>query len=146
ARTLRNVEMIFAATPKVSGGQHFGGRLLFAPDGKLFVTLGDRNMRDNAQNPGNHLGTLVRLNADGSTPDDTPTFSAPAIARATYSYGHRSIHGIALQPGTSHIWLHEHGPRGGDELNIAQAGANYGWPIITYGREYTGFSITDKTH
>lgn len=145
ARTLRNLTPIFKAEKKVGGGQHFGGRMLFGADGKLYITLGDRNIRDQAQNVTNHIGTLVRLNADGSIPADNPTFDAANAAPGVYSYGHRNMQGIALHPVTKAVWTHEHGPRGGDEINLAKAGANYGWPIVTHGREYSGFSITDKT-
>ncbi len=143
---LENPEVIFEARPKTQGGNHFGSRLLFAPDGTLFVTLGERfSHRDEAQNIGNHLGTVVRINDDGSVPKDNPFAGKPGARPEIYSYGHRNSQGIALRPGTAEIWQHEHGPRGGDEVNILKPGANYGWPKITYGIDYDGSIISDKT-
>ncbi|HEX2751540.1 MAG TPA: PQQ-dependent sugar dehydrogenase [Alphaproteobacteria bacterium] len=145
-RRLTNVEVIFRATPKVKGNNHYGGRILFAPDGTLFLTLGDRfAYRDQAQSTVDHLGTIVRLNADGSIPADNPFSKDKQSKPEIFSYGHRNTQGIALQPGTNKIWAHEHGPKGGDEVNILKAGANYGWPVVTFGREYSGFEITDQT-
>lgn len=143
---LTTPEVIFRVEPKTSGSAHYGSRLLFAPDGTLFVTLGDRfSFMKQAQNTANHIGTVVRINDDGSVPQDNP-FAGDAQARPEiYSYGHRNSQGIALRPGTSEIWQHEHGPRGGDEVNILKAGANYGWPAITYGVDYSGSIISDKT-
>src|SRR5690606_14177960 len=135
-RQLQDVEVIFRALPKVRGDNHYGGRILFAPDGKLFLTLGDRfDYRDEAQNLANHLGAIVRLNPDGSVPEDNPFAGREDARPEIYSYGHRNTQGIARQPGTDVIWAHEHGPRGGDEVNILEPGANYGWPVVTFGRE-----------
>jgi glucose/arabinose dehydrogenase len=144
--TLTELKVIFRQQPKVSGGRHFGSRLAFAPDGTLFVSLGDRGgyMRE-AQNPENHIGTVVRLNDDGSVPADNPFVGRPGVRPEIYSYGHRNVQGMALRPGTDVIWAHEHGPRGGDEVNILRPGRNYGWPAITYGIDYSGAVISDKT-
>jgi glucose/arabinose dehydrogenase len=143
---LTEAKVIFRVEPKTSGSAHYGSRLLFAPDGTLFVTLGDRfSFMKQAQNTANHIGTVVRINDDGSVPQDNP-FAGDAQARPEiYSYGHRNSQGIALRPGTNEIWQHEHGPRGGDEVNILKPGANYGWPAITYGIDYSGAIISDKT-
>jgi glucose/arabinose dehydrogenase len=142
---LEEAKVIFRVTPKTPGGNHYGSRLLFAPDGNLFVTLGDRfTYRDQAQSTADHLGTVVRIRDDGSIPEDNP-FKGQANAQPEiYSYGHRNSQGIALRPGTSEIWQHEHGPRGGDEVNLLKPGANYGWPKITYGVDYSGAIISDK--
>ena len=143
---LNDLEVIFRAEPKVGGGNHFGSRLLFAPDGTLYVTLGERySYKEEAQNPGNHLGTIVRLNDDGSVPDDNPFVGQQDARPEIFSYGHRNVQGLALHPATGTLWAHEHGPQGGDELNILKAGANYGWPAITYGIDYSGAIISDKT-
>jgi len=143
---LADTEVIFRQQPKVSGGRHFGSRLVFAPDGTLFVSMGDRggHMRE-AQNPANHLGTVVRINDDGSVPADNPFAGRPDVLPEIFSYGHRNVQGMALRPGTATIWAHEHGPRGGDEVNILRPGANYGWPAITYGIDYSGAVISEKT-
>jgi len=142
--SLENVEVIFRADPKVNGGNHFGSRILFLPDGTLLLTLGERNNRDEAQNPENHLGTIVRLNPDGTIPDDNPYKGKAEFRPEIYSWGHRNVQGAALQPETGAVWAHEHGPKGGDEVNIIRPGANYGWPAISYGIDYTGLKITDK--
>lgn len=145
--TLADTEVIFRALPKTSGGQHFGSRLQFAPDGTLFITLGERGNRDMAQERGVHPGSLIRINDDGSVPEDNPFAGKEGIRPEIYSWGHRNIQGIALQPGTDRIWTHEHGPQGGDEVNTIRAGANYGWPVITYGKNYgVGTSIGEGTH
>jgi len=142
---LESPEVIFRATPKTPGANHYGSRLVFAADGTLFITLGDRfTYRDQAQNTANHLGKIVRLRDDGGIPDDNP-FKGKADAKPEiFSWGHRNIQGMALRPGTSEMWAHEHGPRGGDEVNVLKAGANYGWPKITYGIGYDGAIISDK--
>ena len=143
---LVNVEVIFRVSPKTSGSNHYGSRLLFAPDGTLFITTGDRyNYLDHAQDTGDHLGTIVRVRDDGSVPDDNPFVGRAGARPEIYSYGHRNVQGIALRPGDNVVWAHEHGPRGGDEVNILKPGANYGWPAITYGIDYSGAIISDKT-
>lgn len=146
AMTLRDVETIFAVEPKTPGAAHYGGRLQFHPDGTLFVTLGDRySYMDQAQSITNHLGTIVRINPDGSVPEDNPFVGREGAKPEIFTYGNRNVQGIALRPGTTTIWTHEHGPRGGDELNIVKPGANYGWPEITYGIDYSGAIISDRT-
>ncbi len=143
---LSDLRVIFRAQPKTGGANHYGGRLLFDRAGYLFITLGERyNYRDQAQSVANHLGTIVRLHDDGRVPADN-TFVGHSGARPEiYSYGHRNVQGITLRPGTNTVWAHEHGPRGGDEVNILKPGANYGWPAITYGIDYSGAIISDKT-
>ncbi|WP_022701414.1 PQQ-dependent sugar dehydrogenase [Oceanicaulis alexandrii] len=140
--TLENVEDIFHVNFEKARGFHFGGRILFNPDGTLFLTLGDGgNYQDEAQNPENHLGAVVRLNLDGSIPNDNPEIEngAPGV----YSFGHRNAQGIARNPATGSVWELEHGARGGDEINILASGDNYGWPVITYGINYDGTIITE---
>lgn len=144
---LEDLEVIFRARPKTNGSLHYGSRLLFAPDGTLFVTLGERYVgMEQAQDPHDHLGTVVRLNEDGSSPSDNPFADGVDGAPEVFSYGHRNVQGIARRPGTDAIWTHEHGPKGGDEINILRAGANYGWPAITYGVDYSGAVISERTH
>ena len=142
---LQDVEVIFRATPKSGGTGHFGSRLVFDRDGKLFISLGDRRQIRESQNLGNHIGTVIRLNDDGSVPEDNPFLGQAGAQPEIYSYGHRNVQGMTLHPESGEIWSHEHGPRGGDELNLVKAGANYGWPVITYGIDYSGAIITDKT-
>jgi aldose sugar dehydrogenase len=135
---LADVQVIFRQQPKVGGGNnHFGSRLAWSRDGKLFVGLGDRfTQKDLAQTLDNHIGKIVRIEDDGRVPADNP-FAQRAGAKAEiWSYGHRNIQGAALHPVTGELWTTEHGPQGGDELNVATAGANHGWPVITYGRNY----------
>lgn len=146
-RELQDVEIIFKAVPKANGGRHFGSRLLFAPDGSLYITLGERGQRQLAQDLESHLGSLIRLNDDGSVPEDNPFTGQTGSRPEIFSYGHRNIQGIDLQPATGRLWIHEHGPQGGDELNIVEPGENYGWPVITYGVNYgTGTRIGEGTH
>ena len=146
AMTLNDVETIFAVEPKTPGAAHYGGRLQFHPDGTLYITLGDRySYMDEAQNLESHLGSIVRINPDGSVPDDNPFVGREDAQPEIYTYGNRNVQGIALRPGTTTIWQHEHGPRGGDELNIVKPGVNYGWPEITYGIDYSGAIISKKT-
>ena len=143
---LENVQVIYRQRPKVEGNGHFGSRLVFARDGKLFVTQGDRQgYREQAQKPGSGLGKLVRINPDGSIPDDNPFVSRQGTLPEIYSLGHRSVQAAALHPETGRLWTVEHGARGGDELNQPEGGKNYGWPVITYGRDYSGASIGEGT-
>ncbi len=144
---LKDIKTIFTALPKTGGGRHFGSRLLFAPDGTLFITLGDRGEMDLAQDLSLHAGSLIRVNEDGTAPEDNPFRNTKNARPESYTLGNRNMQGIALQPGTGLIWTHEHGPQGGDEVNIMAAGANYGWPVITYGVNYgTGTKIGEGTH
>lgn len=141
-QSLQQVEVIFRQQPKVKSGHHLGGRLVFGRDGQLFVTLGDRGgFRDSAQTLDTHIGKIIRIRPDGSVPADNPYVNTPGALDVVWSYGHRNIQGAALHPQTGLLWTHEHGPRGGDEINIARPGLNYGWPVITYGVEYTGGRI-----
>jgi aldose sugar dehydrogenase len=134
---LADVQVIFRQAPRVSSIAHFGSRLVFARDGRLFITLGERfTRRDDAQASGNHLGKVVRIEADGRVPKDNPYASRAGALPEIWSLGHRNIQGAALHPVTGELWTHEHGPQGGDEVNVAEAGRNYGWPVITYGAEY----------
>ncbi len=144
-RALTQLEVIFRAQPKVNAGNnHYGSRLLFDRKGYLFVTLGERyRLRDRAQSIEDHLGTVVRLHDDGRAPSDNPFVSRAGAKPEIFSYGHRNAQGMALRPGTNTVWTHEHGPRGGDEVNILKAGANYGWPAITYGIDYSGATISE---
>ena len=141
---LTAVGMIFRQMPTINSNLHFGSRLIFDRAGALFVTLGERySQRDQAQNPANHLGKLVRIRPDGSTPADNPKKEgwAPEI----WSIGHRNVQGAALHPDTGQLWTAEHGARGGDEINTPKAGLNYGWPVITYGVDYSGAKIGEGT-
>lgn len=139
---LENVERIFVQQPAINGGRHFGSRLAFDPQGYLYITLGDRGQRDPAQDNTNHIGTVIRLDADGNTPISNPFAEHAQYRPEIFSYGHRNIQGAAINPDTGALWTHEHGPQGGDEINIIETGKNYGWPVITYGVNYgTGTSI-----
>lgn len=142
---LKNLQVIFRQQPKKRGEKHFGSRLVFAPDGNLFVTLGDRSKyMQEAQRIENHLGTLVRIRPDGTVPDDNPFVKNPQAKLEIWSYGHRNIQGAARHPETGAIWIHEHGPRGGDEINIPRPGKNYGWPEASYGIHYWMAPIKDE--
>jgi glucose/arabinose dehydrogenase len=143
--SLDDVEVIFRQKPKVGGGNHFGGRVVFAPDGKLFVTLGDRFKFDPAQDLSSHLGKIVRINPDGSVPDDNPFVGQDGKLPEIWSYGHRNAQGAAIHPDTGKLWENEFGPLGGDELNIPEAGKNYGWPVVSWGKHYDGKEIPDPT-
>lgn len=144
---LQDVQVIFRALPKSTGGRHFGGRLLYSNSGYLFITLGDRGERVRAQYLDDHAGSLIRIHQDGSIPDNNPYTLQGGYKPEIYSYGHRNIQGIVQHPLTNEIWLHEHGPQGGDEINLIKAGSNYGWPEITYGVNYViGTKIGSGTH
>ena len=143
---LTGLRVIFAALPRNSGGRHFGSRMVFGPDGLLYITSGDRGESADAQSLATHTGKVVRITDSGAVPRDNP-FAGRAGARAEiFTTGHRNPQGIARHPATGRIWAVEHGPMGGDEINILAPGANYGWPAITYGRSYAGFSIGEGTH
>ncbi len=142
---LNDLQVIFRQHPKTVGAQHFGSRLVFAPDGNLFITLGDRAKHiEEAQNLSNHLGKLIRIRPDGSIPDDNPFVTNKNAKPEIWSYGHRHIQGAAINPKTGELWLHEHGPRGGDEINIPKPGKNYGWPKASYGVHYSMAPIKDE--
>ena len=141
---LNNVKTIIRAQPKSSGGRHFGSRLVFDDKGHLFISLGDRGRPNQAQRTSTHHGSVLRLMDDGSIPADNPFVGKSGSKQEIYSYGHRNVQGMVLHPSTREIWTHEHGPRGGDEVNILKKGANFGWPSITYGINYDGSVITDK--
>ena len=128
------MQTIFRALPKAKGGRHFGSRLVFAGDGTLLISLGDRGKRPSAQDLNDHRGSLIRINRDGSVPDDNPLVDGakPEI----FSFGHRNMQGMVVHPETGAVWTHEHILQGGDEVNIEKPGANYGWPVITYGVNY----------
>lgn len=145
-RQLGDVSVIFRQMPSYSGSAHFGSRLTFAPDKTLFITLGDRyNLRDNAQDLSTHHGKIVRINRDGSVPKDNPFVGREGAKPEIWSYGHRNPQSAALNPATREVWAIEHGARGGDEVNIPRKGLNYGWPVITYGVDYSGVRIGEGT-
>ena len=130
-------EVIFRQMPKGKDGRHFGSRLLFTPEGHLIVGLGDRSVRDDAQNLASARGKILRLDAAGKAPTDNPFVGRSGALPEIWSYGHRNVQGLAYQPQIGSLWASEHGPNGGDEINLIRPGANYGWPVITYGCEYT---------
>lgn len=140
------VEVIFSQSPKVDSSGHFGSRLVFDRDGNLFVTLGDRQsgaFRGEAQNLGSHIGKIVRIRPDGSVPDDNPFVGRAGALPEIWAYGIRNSQAAALHPETGLLWEIEHGPRGGDELNVIRPGENYGWPVVTLGVEYSGLTVGD---
>jgi len=153
---LEEVEVIFRQQPKVKSNGHFGSRLVFRDDGTLFITMGDRQMvRQNdyaspeqrhPQTLDSHIGTLARIHPDGSIPEDNPFVGREDALPEIWSYGHRNIQGADLHPQTRQLWTGEHGPQGGDEINLTHAGKNYGWPVITYGEQYGGGKIGEGTH
>ncbi|MGX5915666.1 PQQ-dependent sugar dehydrogenase [Aliidiomarina sp. Khilg15.8] len=143
ANELHNVEVIFTQQPKAAGGRHYGGRMTFSDDGDyLFLGLGDRgHSAEDAQDLDKHTGKLIRIHNDGSVPDDNPYVNQDGALPEIWSYGHRNIQGMDIQPSTGNLWAVEHGPQGGDEVNQPQAGKNYGWPVITHGEQYGGGEI-----
>ena len=146
ASALGDVNVIFRQEPSYSGANHYGSRLAFAPDGTLFVTLGERfNLRDKAQDLTTHLGKVVRIGTDGSVPGDNPFVGRQDARPEIWSYGHRNPQSAAINPETGELWTIEHGARGGDEINITRKGRNYGWPVITYGVDYSGAKIGEGT-
>ncbi len=139
-------ELLYKASPNTSKGQHFGSRLEFDNEGYLYFSIGERGERDvNPQDITRDGGKIYRLHDDGRIPSDNPFVDHEGAKKAIYSYGHRNPQGLIKHPETGEIWNHEHGPRGGDEINIIEKGKNYGWPVITYGINYSGTPITDKT-
>ncbi|MDX1498172.1 MAG: PQQ-dependent sugar dehydrogenase, partial [Salinisphaeraceae bacterium] len=143
---LSNWETLFRLHPKTSKRQHFGSRIVFDGKGYMYITTGDRGERERSQDLADSAGTVIRLHDDGRIPKDNPFVGKKNARPDIYSYGHRNQQGAALHPESGVLWTHEHGPQGGDELNIIRPGVNYGWPVITYGEEYgTGFTI-GETH
>lgn len=138
---LQDLKVIFQQTPKAKGRNHFGGRLAFAPDGTLFVTLGDRFEFDPAQDLASHLGKIVRINPDGSVPQDNPFIGQKGAQPEIWSLGHRNVESAAIDPKTGKLWTLEFGPKGGDELNRPAPGENYGWPLVSWGKHYDGTDI-----
>lgn len=142
-RGLENFKVIFRQEPKLSTGNHFGSRLVFDRDGYLFIALGENNQRPTAQDLDKLQGKVVRIYPDGRVPDDNPFVGQAGVRPEIWSYGHRNQQGAALNPWTGTLWTHEHGPRGGDEINVIVAGKNYGWPMATYGIDYSGEPISE---
>jgi glucose/arabinose dehydrogenase len=143
---LVELEILLTAEPATSGTNHFGGALEFDRTGMLYLSVGERMERDSAQDLGTDLGKILRVHPDGSAPEDNPFVGRPGARPAIFSFGHRNPQGLTLHPGTGELWSSEHGPKGGDEINVVRAGRNYGWPIITYGEEYQGGKIGVGTH
>ncbi len=145
-KSLTDLEVLYKADPNSKRGQHFGSRIVFDKNGFLFFTIGERGDRDtNPQDLTRDCGKVYRLNDDGTIPEDNPFVNTPNAKKAIYSYGHRNPQGMELHPITKEIWTHEHGPKGGDEINIIEKGKNYGWPVISYGVNYIGTKFTDIT-
>ena len=143
---LEDLRVLFVEEPKTAGGLHFGGRIVFDRAGFLYLTLGERGQMQRAQVPGNHHGSVIRLRDDGTVPPDNPFVGKPGWRPEKYDLGHRNLQGAALHPQTGELWTHEHGPQGGDEINVIRPGTNYGWPVITYGVNYgTGTKIGEGT-
>lgn len=138
---LRDPKLIFDAAPGGQGGRHFGGRMVFDRSGRLYITTGDRGDMDRAQKLDDHSGSVIRLIDDGSVPPDNPFVGQAGAKPEIYSYGHRNPQGMALHPLSGAVWTHEHGARGGDEINVVRKGRNYGWPVITHGVDYDGTKI-----
>lgn len=145
--TLVDWQTLFTLEPKSGSGRHFGSRLVFDNQADLFFTIGDRGSRNRAQLLDDAAGSMIRLHDDGKIPADNPFAQHPFALPEIYSFGHRNPQGVALHPDSGKIWIHEHGPQGGDEINIIKQGANYGWPIISYGEEYgTDIAVGEGTH
>lgn len=140
-----DVEVLFHGEPHTGRPHHFGTRLVFDDDGYLFFTIGDRGEQNNAQLLSNHNGKVMRFYDDGTVPADNPFVDEPGAMPEIWSYGHRNIQGMALHPVTRELWSHEHGPQGGDEINLVLRGENFGWPRVTHGINYDGTTITPDT-
>ena len=134
--SIEQARVIFRQDVKVDGSAHFGSRLAFGPDGRLFVSLGDRSRRADAQDLASAHGKIMRIETDGRAPADNPFLGSSGALPQVWTLGHRNVQGLAFRPGSGELWASEHGPQGGDELNLVSPGLNYGWPIITYGCEY----------
>lgn len=144
---LTDPQVIFRMRPKLESTLHFGSRLLFDRVGDLYITLGERGQKASAQSLADHLGTVVRLHDDGRVPKDNPFVGQAGALPEIWTYGHRNVQGAARHPKTGQVWTHEHGPQGGDEINILKPGVNHGWPVITHGVNYgTGTPIGEGTH
>lgn len=142
-RALERVEVLFEVNPRKATSAHFGGRIAFLPDGTLLLTLGEGyDYKDAAQDLASDLGKIVRLNRDGTVPADNPFVGKAGVRPEIYTYGHRNVQGLVVDGTSGRIYAHEHGPKGGDELNLLRPGANYGWPVITYGIDYSGLPIS----
>ncbi len=141
---LTDVRDVFVADAWNNFPIHFGSKIAWGRDGTLYMTVGERNDRNRAQDTSHHAGKVLRLRDDGTVPPDNPFVGRAGFRPEIYSYGHRNLQGLAFHPETGELWETEHGPQGGDELNIIQPGKNYGWPIVTFGREYTGEVITNQ--
>ncbi|WP_116798540.1 PQQ-dependent sugar dehydrogenase [Limnohabitans sp. Rim28] len=133
---MTDVQVLFSMQPKTRSSQHFGGRIVFDKAGMLYLTLGDRGDKDRAQKLNDHAGSVIRLHDDGRVPADNPFARQPGAFPEKWTLGNRNMQGAALHPQTGELWTHEHGPQGGDELNVMRPGLNYGWPVITYGVNY----------
>jgi aldose sugar dehydrogenase len=138
---LTEVETVFRMSDPSGSGRHFGSRMVQLPDGSVVFSIGDRGSRDRAQDLGDHAGSFLRINPDGSVPRDNPFVDRRRARPEIYAYGTRNAQGMTIHPETGEIWAHEHGPQGGDEINVVRGGRNYGWPAITYGEEYGGGRI-----
>lgn len=142
---LENVKVIFRQEPAYPGGFHFGSRIAIARDGSLFITTGERNLKTPSQDLKQDLGKVIHINADGSIPKDNPFVGNKNARPEIWSYGHRNIQGAAIHPVTGKLWINEHGPKGGDEINIPEKGKNYGWPVIGFGVDYSGAVMHEST-
>lgn len=145
AAKLENVKVIFRQEPAYPGGFHFGSRIAVARDGSLFITTGERNLKTPSQDLKQDLGKVIHINADGSIPKDNPFVGNKNARPEIWSYGHRNIQGAAIHPVTGKLWINEHGPKGGDEINIPEKGKNYGWPVIGFGVDYSGAVMHEST-
>jgi glucose/arabinose dehydrogenase len=145
-KVLENTEQLFVSEPKLNNGLHFGSRIAFDQDGYVYVSLGERYRMNMAQDTANHLGSVIRLHDDGRIPEDNPFVKSRSGRPEIFSFGHRNVQGLVYDAQHDRLWAHEHGPKGGDELNILKAGVNYGWPEITYGIDYSGEIISHDTH
>ncbi|WKL58232.1 PQQ-dependent sugar dehydrogenase [Asticcacaulis sp. ZE23SCel15] len=145
-QVLTDLKVIWQQSPKVKSNNHWGSRIVFAPDGKLFITTGDRaSFREKAQDLTYTFGKVIRINSDGTIPQDNPFVGRSDAKPEIWSYGHRNMQGAAINPATGKLWTNEHGAQGGDEINAPEAGKNYGWPVITWGVDYSGARIGEGT-